>query len=225
MRGGVIGNICIKSEQILREECYNLGHNWIYFIKIEISAPQVQISPLMTPGSAWISTFPIFLAQVWLQYIEIWSECVSLGFIWRDFGNCSLFTSTLLCPHIRSVVNINYLVIGRLNLEGICIPTSFPGCVYSHTQYICIYGKCQVRCSKETGTEPFLIFKLMCSKYLILLFLPARMTEPDQNNRVMWLQVFRCKWWNYRDVIINFLLVLFTLELTGAHAVVEIASI
>lgn len=156
--------------------------------------------------------------------MEIWSECVILGLISRDFGNCSLMTSTLLCPHVRPVVNINYLGIGRLNLEGICIPTSFPGCVQAHTQYICIYGKCQVRCSKETGTEPFLFLRLMCSKYLIL-FLPAGMTEPDQNNREMWLHVLRCKWWNYRDVTINFLLVLLTLGLTGAHTVLEIVSI
>lgn len=128
-RGGVIGSICIKSEQVLREKPHNWWHNWIYVMQIEISSPQVQISPLMTPGTAWISTFPISLAQVRLQGTEIWSKCVILGFISRDLGNCSLIISTLSCPHVRSVVNINYLGIGRLNLEGICIPTSFPGWV------------------------------------------------------------------------------------------------
>lgn len=66
-------------------------------MKIEISAPQVQISPLMTPRSAYTSTFPISLAQMWLQDTEIWSQCVILGLLLRDFGNCSLINSTSLC--------------------------------------------------------------------------------------------------------------------------------
>lgn len=126
VRGGVIGSICIKSEQLLREKRYNFWQNWIYFLKIEFSAPPVQISPLMTPGSAWISTFQISLA---LQDTEFWSKCVILGLILRNFGNFSLISCTLWCPRIGSVVNINYLIFERLNLEGICIPTSFPAWV------------------------------------------------------------------------------------------------
>lgn len=128
-----------KVSTVLRGKRYNLWHNWIYFMKIEISAPHVKISPLKTPGSAWISTFPISLAQVWLQDIEIWSKRVILGLISRDFGSCSL-----IAPPCRVHMSDLWWILIIDSLEGgILREFAFPlhfQVVYRHTQvnlYLC----------------------------------------------------------------------------------------
>lgn len=134
IRRGIIGSICsltLKVSTVLREKCYNLWRNWIYFMKIEILPPHVQISPIMALVSSWNGSIPQFHYQSrTFKTQEIWSKHVLYWALFLEIlTTCSLINFTLSRIKFSFIMKINYLVIERLGLEGICMNIYFSDCI------------------------------------------------------------------------------------------------
>lgn len=122
IRRGIIGSTCsltLKVSTVLREKCYDLWRNWIYFMKIEILPPRVQISPIMVLVSSWNGSIPQFHYQSHkFKTHEIWSKHVLYWALFLEIlTTSSLINFTLSRLKFSFIAKINYLVVERLGLE------------------------------------------------------------------------------------------------------------